>query len=115
MPVPSDSARATTPSRTATSRHRESDLAVFTVLLAIRVVNASTLRTFFQPDEFFQALEPAWQLAFGARSNAWIPWVNRLLSLHRLSTPSSASWTARLSFRCSSSVLAPSHDTRRSG
>jgi phosphatidylinositol glycan class B len=37
-----------------------------------------TLRTFFQPDEFFQSLEPAWQLAFGDTSNAWITWVNTL-------------------------------------
>jgi phosphatidylinositol glycan class B len=35
-----------------------------------------TLRTFFQPDEFFQSLEPAWQLAFGPNAQACITWVN---------------------------------------
>ena len=58
-----DSGRATTPA------------AIFALLLALRIVNALTLRTFFQPDEFFQALEPAWQLAFGRASNACITWV----------------------------------------
>ncbi|KAF2178134.1 glycosyltransferase family 22 protein [Zopfia rhizophila CBS 207.26] len=47
---------------------------IFAILLAFRIVNALTLCTFFQPDEFFQSLEPAWQLAFGQRSNAWITW-----------------------------------------
>jgi phosphatidylinositol glycan class B len=49
------------------------------LLLAFRIVNALTLRTFFQPDEYFQSLEPAWQLAFGADSGAWITWVNSSL------------------------------------
>ncbi|TFB02265.1 GPI mannosyltransferase 3 [Trichoderma ghanense] len=40
----------------------------------IRLVNAWCLATFFQPDEFFQALEPAWRLAFGADSGAWLTW-----------------------------------------
>lgn len=31
--------------------------------------------TWFQPDEFYQALEPAWALAFGKESGAWITWV----------------------------------------
>lgn len=48
------------------------------LLLAFRLVNAATLRTFFQPDEFFQSLEPAWQLAFGGASNACITWVTPL-------------------------------------
>jgi hypothetical protein len=51
-------------------------LHVFALLLTLRIVNALTLRTFFQPDEFFQSLEPAWQLAFGSQSNAWITWVS---------------------------------------
>lgn len=46
-----------------------------TVLLIFRVLNAIALSTFFQPDEYYQALEPAWQLAFGADSGAWITWV----------------------------------------
>ena len=45
-------------------------------LLAFRIINALTIKTFFQPDEFFQSLEPAWELAFGAESGAWITWVN---------------------------------------
>ncbi|KAF3770041.1 family 22 glycosyltransferase [Cryphonectria parasitica EP155] len=44
-------------------------------LLIIRLVNAlCTGHTFFQPDEYFQALEPAWSLAFGPNSGAWITW-----------------------------------------
>jgi len=48
---------------------------VWTMLIVIRVVNAVTLGTFFQPDEYFQALEPAWALAFGSKSGAWLTWV----------------------------------------
>lgn len=44
-------------------------------LIAFRILNALCVRTFFQPDEFFQSLEPAWQLAFGKDSGAWITWV----------------------------------------
>lgn len=43
-------------------------------LLALRWVCAFVVRTFFQPDEYFQALEPAWQLAHGPASGAWITW-----------------------------------------
>lgn len=50
---------------------------VFGSLLAFRIVNALTIKTFFQPDEYFQALEPAWKIAFGADSGAWITWVSR--------------------------------------
>ncbi|CAO2658740.1 Nn.00g064630.m01.CDS01 [Neocucurbitaria sp. VM-36] len=80
MPPSSDSATATTPSSTGAplssrlTSYRDSTLGVFSLLLAFRIVNALTLRTFFQPDEFFQSLEPAWQLAFGETSNAWITW-----------------------------------------
>ena len=48
---------------------------VFLFLLALRVLNALCVRTFFQPDEYFQALEPAWRIAFGESSGAWITWV----------------------------------------
>lgn len=48
-------------------------------IFIIRLVNAWYLATFFQPDEFFQALEPAWRLAFGANSGAWMTWVCCLL------------------------------------
>ena len=45
------------------------------LLLLFRCANAILIATFFQPDEYFQALEPAWELAFGADSGAWITWV----------------------------------------
>jgi len=45
------------------------------VLIFVRMVNAITICTFFQPDEYYQALEPAWELAFGKDSGAWITWV----------------------------------------
>ena len=48
-------------------------------LVAYRILNALSVRTFFQPDEFFQALEPAWEIAFGADSGAWITWVSKHL------------------------------------
>ena len=51
-------------------------------LIAFRVLNALTVRTFFQPDEYYQTLEPAWEFAFGQDSGAWITWVSRL-SLRR--------------------------------
>lgn len=44
-------------------------------LVAFRILNALSIRTFFQPDEFFQSLEPAWDIAFGKESGAWITWV----------------------------------------
>ncbi|KAK5195143.1 glycosylphosphatidylinositol anchor biosynthesis [Exophiala xenobiotica] len=47
---------------------------VFLFLLGLRLLNALSIRTFFQPDEYFQALEPAWQWAFGDGSGAWITW-----------------------------------------
>ncbi|KAH7380020.1 Alg9-like mannosyltransferase family-domain-containing protein [Pyrenochaeta sp. MPI-SDFR-AT-0127] len=88
MPSTSDSARATNPARTGAppqsppTSYRDSTLALFTLLLALRIGNALTLRSFFQPDEFFQSLEPAWQLAFGSDANAWITWewITRLRS-----------------------------------
>ncbi|OTB06835.1 glycosyltransferase family 22 protein [Hypoxylon sp. CI-4A] len=44
------------------------------VIFAIRLINALCVRTFFQPDEYFQSLEPAWQMVFGEDSGAWITW-----------------------------------------
>ncbi|KAK0109629.1 glycosylphosphatidylinositol anchor biosynthesis [Cadophora gregata] len=44
------------------------------LLLVFRCINALAVRTFFQPDEYFQSLEPAWQMAFGPQSGAWITW-----------------------------------------
>lgn len=49
--------------------------ATFGLLLAWRLVNAFCVRTFFQPDEYFQALEPAWSIVFGPDSGAWLTWV----------------------------------------
>ncbi|KAF2279667.1 uncharacterized protein EI97DRAFT_430697 [Westerdykella ornata] len=72
MPAPrSDDSRGAT---TTTASHSSLTLSLFGLLLALRIINALTLRTFFQPDEFFQSLEPAWQLAFGAETKAWITW-----------------------------------------
>lgn len=48
---------------------------IFLFLVAFRILNALSIRTFFQPDEYFQSLEPAWEIAFGANSGAWITWV----------------------------------------
>lgn len=56
------------------STFRSRTLVLF-LLLAFRLVNALSLRTFFQPDEFYQSLEPAWRLAFGPDSGSWITWV----------------------------------------
>jgi hypothetical protein len=47
-------------------------------LIAFRILNALAVRTFFQPDEFFQSLEPAWQMVFGSDSGAWITWVGKI-------------------------------------
>ncbi|KXT06907.1 hypothetical protein AC578_7152 [Pseudocercospora eumusae] len=49
-------------------------VAIFIALLVFRMANAHFVQTFFQPDEYFQALEPAWQIAFGPQSGAWITW-----------------------------------------
>lgn len=63
--------------RAALQRAKEAatsqDILLF--LIAFRILNALSIRTFFQPDEYFQSLEPAWQIAFGADSGAWITWV----------------------------------------
>ncbi|KAI0603282.1 Alg9-like mannosyltransferase family-domain-containing protein [Biscogniauxia sp. FL1348] len=45
-----------------------------TVIFGFRVINAVCVRTFFQPDEYFQALEPAWHMVFGDDSGAWLTW-----------------------------------------
>ncbi|RYP79212.1 hypothetical protein DL771_000190 [Monosporascus sp. 5C6A] len=44
------------------------------VIFAWRLINALCVRTFFQPDEYFQALEPAWRLVYGEDSGAWLTW-----------------------------------------
>ncbi|KAK0623273.1 Alg9-like mannosyltransferase family-domain-containing protein [Immersiella caudata] len=47
---------------------------ILSVLVVFRFINALCVRTFFQPDEYFQALEPAWSIAFGTNSGAWLTW-----------------------------------------
>ncbi|QDS76582.1 hypothetical protein FKW77_007146 [Venturia effusa] len=47
---------------------------VLLLLVALRIVNALAVKTFYVPDEYYQSLEPAWQLAFGTDSGAWITW-----------------------------------------
>jgi hypothetical protein len=61
-------------------------LLVFSALLAFRIVNALTIKTFFQPDEYFQALEPAWKTAFGGGSGAWTTWVRKTHPIWRRCT-----------------------------
>ncbi|CAH6718713.1 GPI mannosyltransferase 3 [[Candida] jaroonii] len=57
---------------------------VFAVVLAIRLVNVFTLKTFFQPDEFYQSLEVAHRLIFGYGYETW-EWKEGLRSsLHPL-------------------------------
>ena len=41
------------------------------IALVIRVIIALATRTFFQPDEYFQALEPAHFLVFGYGDLTW--------------------------------------------
>ncbi len=48
---------------------------MFWTLLGLRLVDALTMTSYFQPDEYYQALEPAWQMAFGRDSGAWLTWV----------------------------------------
>ncbi|TVY41443.1 GPI mannosyltransferase, partial [Lachnellula subtilissima] len=53
---------------------------IWMLLLGLRFINALCVRTFFQPDEYFQSLEPAWQMAFGSESGAWITWARMAAS-----------------------------------
>ncbi|TDZ61676.1 GPI mannosyltransferase 3 [Colletotrichum trifolii] len=55
-------------------RNEHNKPSVFRNLVVIRLLNAWWVLTFFQPDEYFQALEPAWRMAFGEGSGAWITW-----------------------------------------
>ncbi|CAK7223361.1 glycosylphosphatidylinositol anchor biosynthesis [Sporothrix bragantina] len=63
---------------TAGTLHQEvadaQDMDIMWALLALRWICSFAVRTFFQPDEYFQALEPAWQLARGPASGAWLTW-----------------------------------------
>jgi Alg9-like mannosyltransferase family len=62
--------------------HSASAQDILLFLVAFRILNALTVRTFFQPDEYFQSLEPAWRMVFGEESGAWITWVCFVGFLH---------------------------------
>jgi GPI mannosyltransferase 3 len=47
------------------------DRRIFLGLFCIRIFNALTINTFFQPDEYYQSLEPAWKLVFGYGERTW--------------------------------------------
>lgn len=54
-------------------------LKIFGVVAAIRFLNAVSIGTFFQPDEFYQALEPAHKLVYGYGYITW-EWHEQLRS-----------------------------------
>ncbi|KAF4454088.1 GPI mannosyltransferase 3 [Fusarium austroafricanum] len=56
------------------ARNRRNRSVFLRDIIVIRLINAWWIATFFQPDEFFQSLEPAWDLAFGPQSGAWLTW-----------------------------------------
>ncbi|KJZ72851.1 GPI mannosyltransferase 3 [Hirsutella minnesotensis 3608] len=63
-----------TASTFSTARNQHKRPAFMRHLIVIRLINAWWMSTFFQPDEFYQSLEPAWRLAFGPQSHAWLTW-----------------------------------------
>ena len=73
-----DAASTYSQSQRANAATSSRDILVF--LVAFRILNALCIKTFFQPDEYFQSLEPAWRIAFGPDSGAWITWVWPYLS-----------------------------------
>lgn len=52
----------------------------WTIVLLVRLLNAFSVRTYFQPDEFYQALEPAHKLVYGYGYTTW-EWTAGLRSL----------------------------------
>jgi phosphatidylinositol glycan class B len=70
------SSMASSPRRLASQPPPSLATNIFLFLVAFRLLNALAVRTFFQPDEFFQSLEPAWQIAFGKGQGAWVTWVS---------------------------------------
>jgi Alg9-like mannosyltransferase family len=44
---------------------------IILALICIRVFNVLTITTFFQPDEYYQSLEPAWKLVYGYGETTW--------------------------------------------
>ena len=47
------------------------DRRIFFTLLCLRIFNALTICTFFQPDEYYQSLEPAWNVVYGYGEITW--------------------------------------------
>ncbi|RDW81532.1 putative glycosylphosphatidylinositol-alpha 1,2 mannosyltransferase [Aspergillus mulundensis] len=70
--APSHSSPPSRPTPPSAKPNVSSNILLF--LIAFRLINALTVRTFFQPDEFFQSLEPAWKIAFGENQGPWITW-----------------------------------------
>lgn len=56
----------------------KNQIPVFLALFIFRLANTYFIQTSFQPDEYFQSLEPAWDIAFGPESGAWLTWVRTL-------------------------------------
>lgn len=79
-PIPSPTKETSTKKKIkhAIAKTNAQDVLLF--LLAFRILNALCVNTFFQPDEFFQSLEPAWRIAFGKASGAWLTWVRRAVA-----------------------------------
>lgn len=75
---------------------KQENLDILYLMLAFRFINALLVQTFFQPDEYFQSLEPAWQMAFGANSGAWITWVSTLPFSVRSITNMKKEWEHQL-------------------
>jgi phosphatidylinositol glycan class B len=83
MPPSLQSANGAAPKGQQRIGHTAGALSTQNILLfivALRIVNSLSIQTFFQPDEYFQSLEPAWQMAFGKESGAWITWVHMSLN-----------------------------------
>lgn len=66
--------RSSTPDNTQVTLQ---DRRILLGLLCIRIFNALTINTFFQPDEYYQSLEPAWKLVFGYGETTW-EWTERI-------------------------------------
>ena len=81
---------------------RWKDRNIFFSILAFRLLNAFTTKTFIQADEFFQLLEPAHQLVFGYGLMSW-EWKEKLRpSIHQLivATVYKRVWLLGLADRC---------------
>lgn len=71
------------------------DRRIILALLCIRVVNALTICTFFQPDEYYQSLEPAWKLVYGYGETTW-EWKEGIRGFMYPSLFAVVWWVARL-------------------